>query len=495
MRKLVVIFSIAAMSGVCSAQTLFKQELNLPVRGLSQRATTREVIPPGGKYILFEEEGPGCIFHWWMTYSPQSTENRAENFHWEEFILKIYYEDEEVPTIDMPLGYFFSILQDKYAYPIDNAAIKVLPKNALNCYFPLPFEKCRIELENNSKGGLMFWFQADWQEYNKQVDLPYRLHAYYNAEFPADPAGSYLMADITGEGFLAGFTKALIIKDSSDYWFHSGGDLIMIDGEDEPRAIRGIGGEDAFHMAFGVWDVQTEWVGTPVFTTEKPYSGERVMYRIYGPCPIWFNESVVMRFGSKANDIESVVYAYVKEKEAKHMTTIDEWFLAGPFPCADLTEFNKAEWPEQAFKNWPDEHVADFVPFIGNLNYRPKGPITYKVPIETPSEHGWCDFGEHYRGRQRANQGTQAEYASAYATGFINIEEAGDYELIIGYDDWIKIWIDDELIHTGRNDKGFEVDKIRVKLPESNVEIKIKLSNMNNFQWRLWAFNLKLRKF
>ena len=96
MRKLVVIFSIAAMSGVCSAQTLFKQELNLPVRGLSQRATTREVIPPGGKYILFEEEGPGCIFHWWMTYSPQSTENRAENFHWEEFILKIYYEDEEV---------------------------------------------------------------------------------------------------------------------------------------------------------------------------------------------------------------------------------------------------------------------------------------------------------------------------------------------------------------------------------------------------------------
>ena len=492
MKKLVVVCCLAVLGDFCSAQTLFKPELNVPVKGLSQRVTRRHTIPPGEKMILFDEEGPGCIFHWWLTYSPRVKENQGENFHWEEFILKIYYDNEADPTVNMPLGQFFSILQDKYVYPIDNAGIKVLPKNALNCYFPIPFEKCRMELENLTKGGIMIWFMADWQEYLRQVDLPYRLHVYHNAEFPADPAGSYLMADITGEGFLAGFTKSLIIKDSSDYWFHSGGSLIMIDGESEPRAIRGIGGEDEFNMSFGVHDVQNEWVGTPVFN-EDPQ--ERVLYRIFGPCPIWFNESVVMRFGSKANDIESVVYAYVKEKKAKQITTVDDWFLAGPFSCTDFGVFNEKEWPEQPFKKWPDKHVADFVPFVGNLSHRPTGPTTYKVPVKTKSEHGWCDFAEHYRGRQRANQGTQPEFASAYAVGYVDITEARDYELSVGYDDWIKIWIDDELLHTGRNDKGFEVDRVRLKLPAGKVEIKIKLANQNNFQWRLWAFNLKLRKY
>jgi hypothetical protein len=49
---------------------LFTRELNLPVRGLTQRVTRREFIAPGDTFAFFDETGPGCIRHWWLTYTP-----------------------------------------------------------------------------------------------------------------------------------------------------------------------------------------------------------------------------------------------------------------------------------------------------------------------------------------------------------------------------------------------------------------------------------------
>ena len=45
---------------------LFHAELELPVRGKSQRVTRRPNVAPGETAVLFDEEGPGCIHHWWL---------------------------------------------------------------------------------------------------------------------------------------------------------------------------------------------------------------------------------------------------------------------------------------------------------------------------------------------------------------------------------------------------------------------------------------------
>jgi len=493
MKRISLVIVAILIGHLAFSQNLFRSELNLPAKGLSQRVTQRIRIPAEDKIVLFDETGPGCIFHWWMTYSPRADQRRENReFDIPHYLrVKIYYNESTVPDVDVTLAQFFSLLQGKDIYTIDNAAIKILPRNALNCYFPIPFEKCRIELENTGKVEPMIWSMFDWQEYPEHDITPYRFNVIYQGEFPADSAGSILMADISGEGFIAGMTKSVVRKDHTDAWYHSGGDLALIDGESVPRAMRGIGGEDVFNMSFGVWDVQTDWVGTPV-RSDDPY--ERVMYRIFGPSPIWYNTSFILRFGTKANDIETIVYTYVDKQEAREVITPQSWKLAGPFKCDDYVDFDKKEWADKSLDKWPASHIADFDPYICNLHGLPNEAYTFKVPIIIDSEHGWCDFASSYRGKQRTNQGAQPEKVSAYAIGSIDVAKPGKYKLLLGFDDWIKVWVNDHLVYTGKHEQGFDNASIDVELPASTVEIKLKLSNQNNYQWRLWSFNVRLEQ-
>ena len=494
-----------------SGQNLFKNELDLPAKGLSQRVTIKDALQSGEKMVLFDETGPGCILHWWFAYGKGAKENlEHDRIHY--YRIRIYYDNNTEPDVDVTLGQFFSILQNMDLYYIDNAAIKVVPIHGLNCYFPIPFEQCRIELENTAPFRLSLWVMFDWQEYPGSQMIPYRFKISHAGEFPADSAGSILMADVTGEGFIAGMTKSLIKKDYSDDWFHTGGDLLMMDGEGIPRAIRGIGGEDVFNMSHGVWDIQNDWIGAPVRNNDDPsdfnkrlinswnhkvpadneYSYERVMYRIFGPDPIWFYNSLVLRFGTKANDIETIVYYYADDSKEKSIHTVEKWKLAGPIKCDSYEDFNKNEFPEEKLKRWPQSVTAHFSPYIQKLAGGSGGPTTFDVPLEVKSEHGWCDLAASFRGRQRTNSGAQAGNVSAYAYGQINIDSAGKYNLALGFDDWIKVWINGKLIFAGKHEKGFDNQSLEVELPEGESKILIKLSNQDNQQWRLWAFNLKL---
>lgn len=494
MRKLVSVIVGCLIFHSAFAQQLFRNELSLPAKGLSQRTTRLVAVKSNEKIVLFDETGPGCILHWWFTYYPRPDMKKEGQRGIDlphELQLSVYYDDHSVPDIDMSLAHFFSILQGKDVYPVNNAAIKVLPVNALNCYFPMPFERCRIEIENLSAIEVKLLLMADWQEYPDTELTPYRLKALYKNESPAEHAGSMVLADITGEGFLAGMTKAVVSKDKSDSWYHTGGDLVLIDGESNPRAMRGIGGEDLFNMSFDIWEVQNDWVGTLV-KNKDPY--ERGMYRIFGPCPIWFSESIVVRFGTKANDIETVIYAYVREKEPKKIITPHQWALAGPFECHTYPDFEKEEWADSPVEQWKKEHTADFGNYISTLNGFPQGPYTFKVPMVVGSEHGWCDFSSSYQGRRKTNSGTQPGNVSAYALSKLNVDKPGKYKLIIGYDDWMKIWINRELVYSGKHDHGFNLDSVEVDLRSTDNEIKVKLSNFDNFQWRLWAFTLRMEK-
>jgi len=90
--------------------------------------------------------------------------------------------------------------------------------------------------------------------------------------------------------------------------------------------------------------------------------------------------------------------------------------------------------------------------------------------------------------------GTQPCEVSAYAAGKIAVPEGGDYTFDLGFDDWLCLWVNGEEIHRSRHERGFTTDPIAVRLPTGESEIQVKLSNMDNLQWRLWAFCLTVRK-
>lgn len=478
---------------------LFERELGLPVRGLSQRVTLKPKLAAGKTLVLFDEEGPGCVLHWWLTCSPGKAKG-AEHEYIHDLRLRFYYDGQAEPAIDMTLAQFFAILLDHDTFPVDNAAFKVLPKNAFNCYWPIPFRKLRMELENTGKSQVGLWFMADWQQYPAATALtPMRFRAVHHRESPAEAFGSFPMADLTGDGFLAGMVLGVSVRDKSDAWFHSGGDLVLLDGESEPRAIRGIGGEDVFNMSFGIYPIQTTWVGAPYTKKEAEDTAlgsgyEGIVYRIFGPDPIWFERSAVLRFGSKGNHLESVVYAYTESRPAAAILTPAHWKLAGPFRCNSRAAFEQSEWAEQPVDKWPATHTADFAPYLAKLKGIPQGPTAFKIPVPADLEHGWCDFARHFRGRQPRNDGAQPAEVSAYAVGQITVPQTGKHTVHIGFDDQLMLWVNGAKVYTGRHDHGFHSETIPVTLTAGETIIRVKLSNADNLQWRLWAFSLRIER-
>ncbi len=61
--------------------------------------------------------------------------------------------------------------------------------------------------------------------------------------------------------------------------------------------------------------------------------------------------------------------------------------------------------------------------------------------------------------------------------------------LRLGFDDWMRIWVNDTLITTLRHGDGFAVSEIPVTLSRGDNRLPLKLSNFDNVEWRCWAFS------
>ena len=359
---------------------LFHAELELPIRGKSQRVTRRPNVAPGETAVLFDEEGPGCIHHWWLTYGYKREGDARDPIH--DLQLCLYCDGGDDPIVDLSLARFFAILFEHDIYPIDSAAIKILPKNALNCYLPIPFKSLRLEITNNSDRAIPLWFMADWSFYDNAELTPLRLQVTHSGEYPAQSLGSMLMADYSGSGFIAGMVKGVVVRDRADAWYHTGGDLWLLDGESDPHALRGIGGEDIFNMSFGIWKVQTDWVGAPHIHRSTGHTAggsgyEGVMYRFFGPDPIWFDHSAIIRFGTRGNDLESVIYAYVNPADPPAILTPDQWQIAGPFPCNTREDFNRSEWAET-----PSPIGPTHIPLTLTFTWARMRPLHFHCPFK-----------------------------------------------------------------------------------------------------------------
>jgi hypothetical protein len=100
-------------------------------------------IKPGETFTLAEIDGPGAIQHIWMTPAGK----------WRFSILRIYWDGETDPSVEVPVGDFFGMGWGTYA-KLTSLAICVNPGSGLNCYWTMPFrKKCRITMENAGEIG------------------------------------------------------------------------------------------------------------------------------------------------------------------------------------------------------------------------------------------------------------------------------------------------------------------------------------------------------
>jgi hypothetical protein len=212
-------------------------------------------IESGEAITLADIEGSGAIQHIWMTPTG----------HFRFSIIRIYWDDEEQPSVECPVGDFFACGWGEYAQ-VSSMAICVNPGSAFNCYWEMPFKKrCRITMENMADEKMRVYYQIDYTLTEVPDDVAY-FHAQFRRVNPLPYKDIYTILDgVEGHGQFVGTYMAW--GSNNNGWWGEGEIKFYIDGDGEFPTICGTGTEDYFCGSYN-FDVKGEYVE---FTT--PYAG------------------------------------------------------------------------------------------------------------------------------------------------------------------------------------------------------------------------------
>jgi len=140
-------------------------------------------IGPGETALLGEVEGAGCVKHIWMTMMslPEEPHDLCQT------VLRCFWDGEETPSVEVPLGDFFGIGFGQRRNFV-SLPLQMSPQDGrgMNCWFPMPFaEGARFELENQGEHVRLFYFYIDYEAYPALDDDYARFHALWNRRNPS----------------------------------------------------------------------------------------------------------------------------------------------------------------------------------------------------------------------------------------------------------------------------------------------------------------------
>jgi hypothetical protein len=277
-------------------------------------------ITPGECRELANIEGSGAIQQIWMTPTG----------NWRYSILRIYWDDQEQPSVECPVGDFFACGWGQFA-PVSSLAVCVNPGSAFNCYWEMPFRKrCRMTLTNIGKEAMVLYYQINYT----LTDVPEHIH-YFHAQFrrtnPLPYKVDYTILDgVKGQGQYVGTYMAWGVNNKG--WWGEGEIKFFLDGDGEFPTICGTGTEDYFCGSYNFenktthqyQEFTTPYAGLPqVIRPDGVYNSQTRfgMYRWHIPDPVRFQQDLRVtiqalgwrsegRYLPLQDDIASVAYWY-----------------------------------------------------------------------------------------------------------------------------------------------------------------------------------------
>jgi hypothetical protein len=283
-------------------------------------------LAPGESITIMDENGPGEISHVWFTIADK------EQYHLKRIVLRMYWDGESAPSVETPIGDFFGLGGGEY-FLYQSIPLAVGADKALNCFFPMPFQKhARITVTNEGQERIdaLYW-NIDWRalRFPLPTNTTY-FHAQYRQATPniaisgdktnLDGKNNYVWIEARGRGHFVGVTMS--VTENADGWWGEGDDMFFVDGERLP-SINGTGTEDYF---LGAWDFGGKafsygLFGAPVVGPEKKDSKWSV-YRFHLDSPIPFTRSLraTIEHGhanDRGDNFYSVAYWYQTEPHAE----------------------------------------------------------------------------------------------------------------------------------------------------------------------------------
>src|SRR5579875_3806131 len=137
-------------------------------------------IAPGATLTVLDADGPGTISHIWFTIADR------EPYHLKRIVLRMYWDGEQTPSVETPVGDFFGLGLGEY-YRWQSELLSVGSDKSLNCFFPMPFmHHARITVTNQGKEPIgAFYYNIDYRTYSHSLpaDTIY-FHAQYRQAQP-----------------------------------------------------------------------------------------------------------------------------------------------------------------------------------------------------------------------------------------------------------------------------------------------------------------------
>jgi hypothetical protein len=202
--------------------------------------------------------GPGAIQHIWLTVHPS---------HWRRLVLRAYWDGEETPSIEVPLGDFFANGWCERCN-ISSLPVTVNPAGGFNCYWEMPFRKhALLTIENLTEDEVRgLYYSIDYTLTEVPADRAY-FHAQYRLSKPLPFKEDHTILDgIRGQGHYVGTYMAIAVHENG--WWGEGEIKFFMDGDTTYPTICGTGTEDYFG---GAWNFEFPKGEYCIFST--PYQG------------------------------------------------------------------------------------------------------------------------------------------------------------------------------------------------------------------------------
>ncbi|QNL52449.1 DUF2961 domain-containing protein [Olivibacter sp. SDN3] len=259
------------------------------------------IINPGEKAILADYAHPGIITRLWLTCSGWFWENwDLSKERWpdptilKKLILRIYWDGKDFPSVEAPIGDFFGIGHCEYKHFLSNYI--GMSSGGFYSYFPMPFEKVRIEVENlHDHLSSSVFLNANYDALETLPANSGRFHCLYSAG--TNPGYEPLnILEVEGRGHFVGCCLSMQSWLPNYLGYLEAPEFVYIDTKDQSKpTIVGSGLEDYFNGGwyFREGEFYGPYHGVPI---KDPHRSMVSMYRFHDQDAIAFQERISFSF-------------------------------------------------------------------------------------------------------------------------------------------------------------------------------------------------------
>ncbi len=284
-------------------------------------------VEPHQHVVIADIQGSGCIDQIFFA---------SDKERFSELVLRIYWDNEETPSVECPLGAFFCMGIDSRPHNVYSLPVTVAPHRGMNCYWSMPYRKAaRIEVENQGDTpAQILAYKVLYHVEPVPEDAAY-FHAQYRQSLTQEASPVHTILDgVKGCGVYVG--TYLMWTNLNGGWWGEGEVKFYIDGDTTYPTLCDNGTEDYFGGAwnFGGYGVlgdeerefHSPFLGLPMVSSQDPCSPKKIeMYRFHICDCIGFSQDLRVtvdtigwrrdhtKYKHLSEDVRSVAFWYQRE--------------------------------------------------------------------------------------------------------------------------------------------------------------------------------------